>query len=178
MFSLLYLGLKLFAEKGAENKAQYKIDKKYREIAKMELWEGMEKQIYDNLKYDKFATAFPDKEQIVYWGGNRNKSHMMSLRTIRANKKYHSSGLTETEFLKEYFLEEYRLYTSNRPKSMHDMFDREIKLYKGEESYQWIRGRVSNKKRDEKYCPAIVVTKLGSIEPCLTIFLDEEKEKC
>ena len=173
MLSLLYLGAKLLAEKGAENKAQYELDKKYREISKMELWEGMEKQVYDRLQYDKYATLFPDEDRVVYWGGDRNKAVMMSLRTIQANKAYHNSGLPEKEFLEKYFLDQ---YNNHKAKGYSNNFNLKFALYDDEKSYKLISGYKTHRDRNGKYSPAILITKWsGSLEVYSTIFLDDEE---
>ena len=128
MFSLLYLGAKLLAEKGAENKAQYQIDKKHREIAQMDLWDGLEKQIID--RHNFYHPNLPVSENFksgVYWRGDKNNWKEMTLKTVRINREYHNSGLTQDEFLKKFFLEMYQSYVD---RSMEKYFyNKQLELY-------------------------------------------------
>lgn len=87
-------------EKSAKFKAH---DKKYHSlIAGMDLWDGIEFQINQQLKfYNREKCNW--YEAGVYWKGDKNKLLRINRITMWINKEYYASGLSMDEFAKRYF---------------------------------------------------------------------------
>lgn len=105
-FGLLYLGGKLGKEKLSEISAQATVDRWKREIAAMPVWDSIERQIRE---HNQFYGISQDWYKVgVAFGGDPNKWRNISLMDVQRNREFWSSGLTPTNFAKQYFLKRYR----------------------------------------------------------------------
>lgn len=106
MLGFLLFGAALLNEKGKEASARSQIARRDREISRMDVWDGIEKQVRDSLAfYDKYNYEW--YECGAYWKGDKNKWHRYNLITINANKEYIKSGLSMEEYARKYFLRRY-----------------------------------------------------------------------
>lgn len=104
MLDWLFLGLKLLAEKNTQDLAKIQIKNEYREISKMDVWDGIETQLEEHLKfYNK--EQYPWYKASVYWKGDQSKLIQINRIELQINRDYWDSGLSMEDFCKKYFKE-------------------------------------------------------------------------
>lgn len=106
LLEALVLALGFGSEKMKHATANYEYEKRQKEISKMDTWDGIEAQIHDYQKDDRWKPDFVKVN--VRWNNNPNKSIRVSLLDVKVNRQYLKSGLSMEEFAKKCFMERYK----------------------------------------------------------------------
>lgn len=97
-------------EKSSKHLAhKYDLLKKY---AKMDLWDGIEKQVIEQLKLYS-SVEFKWYKCCAYWKGDINKSIIVNLIDIEINRKFLNSNLSMDEFAINYFIDLHNNHSEN-----------------------------------------------------------------
>lgn len=101
MLDLLWLGLRLFYDKAKEDACKYDLRKERMELMQMDVWDGIEKQLEDQLAWLKISHNAYDV--IVDWKGDPNKRITINRIWLRINRDFWNTGLSVEEYAKQYF---------------------------------------------------------------------------
>lgn len=161
MLGMLLFGAALLNEKGKEASARAQIAKRDREIAAMDVWDGIEKQIKDHM-------AFYNREENklyecgAYWKGDKSKWSTFSLMAVDDNREYWNSGLSADEFACRCFLKRYEEKGKNMFWSMWNPYTK-LKLYNHSGEYAEYTCYDGWEKKDGKLCSVMEISTGGKI---------------
>lgn len=106
MFGFLITLFRLISEKNEMDGAKMQLTMDNIRWANMDPFDSAEEQVRKH--YEFYSIGGDCYDCGIWWRGDQNKYITTNLRTIKYNKEYRKSGLTEEEFAEQHFIKIYK----------------------------------------------------------------------